>query len=107
MKLFTVRNHFQESYQEYIIGSRETGKHTVYLVLGEIRKGETRPLVPNGHDEILFLISGDATLEAASGKVPLAAEQAVSMDPEERFVLSALSDCRYVVAGAHPPQGHA
>ena len=106
MKLFTVRDHFQESSKEYIIGSKETGKHTVYLVFGEVKKGETRPLVPNGHDEILFLISGDATLEGADGKVPLASEQAVSMEPDEKLALSALTDCRYVVAGAHPPKGH-
>jgi mannose-6-phosphate isomerase-like protein (cupin superfamily) len=102
MKLFTVRDFFQESYKEYIIGSKETGKHTVYLVFGEVKKGEARPMVPNGHDEILFLISGDATLEAADRKVPLAKEQAVAMDPDERFTLSALTDCQYVVAGAHP-----
>ncbi len=106
MKLFSIRDYFQESYKEYIIGSKETGKHTVYLVFGEVKKGETRPLAPNGHDEILYLIAGDATLEAERGPVPLAAEQAVSMDPDERFTLTALTDCRYVVAGAHPPKGH-
>jgi redox-sensitive bicupin YhaK (pirin superfamily) len=105
MKVFTIRDHFEESYKEYIIGSKETGKHTVYLVFGEVKKGETRPIVPNGHDEILFLISGDATLEGPRGKVPLAKEQAVSMDPDERFTLSALTDCGYVVAGAHPASG--
>jgi glyoxylate utilization-related uncharacterized protein len=106
MKVFTVRDFFQESYQEYIIGSRETGKHTVYLVFGELKKGESRPLAPNGHDEILFLIAGDATLEAAERKIALATEQAVSLDPDERFTLTAMTDCRYVVAGAHPAKGH-
>jgi hypothetical protein len=106
MKVFNVRDFFQESYQEYIIGSRETGKHTVYLVLGELKRGESRPLAPNGHDEILFLIAGDATLEGTDRKTALAAEQAVSMDPEERFTLAAMTDCKYVVAGAHPARGH-
>jgi redox-sensitive bicupin YhaK (pirin superfamily) len=106
MKLFTVRDHFQKSYKEYIIGSKETGRHTVYLVFGEVKKGESRPLAPNGHDEILFLISGDATLEGTYDKVPLASEQAVSIEPDEKSVLSALTDCRYVVAGAHPPKEH-
>jgi hypothetical protein len=106
MKLLSIRDFFKTEYQEYIIGSSEIGKHTVYLVFGEVKKGESRPLVPNGHDEILFLISGDGTLEAADGKVPLAAEQALSMDPDERFTLTALTDCRYVIAGAHPAGGH-
>ena len=106
MKLFDIRDFFKKEYQEYIIGSSEIGKHTVYLVFGEVKRGESRPLVPNGHDEILFLISGDATLEAAGAEVPLVSEQALSMDPEERFTLTALTDCRYVIAGAHPAGGH-
>jgi mannose-6-phosphate isomerase-like protein (cupin superfamily) len=101
MKLFDVRDFFQESYQEYIIGSKETGKHTVYLVYGEIKKGESRIMSPNGHDEILFLISGNAALEGGGREISLKAERAVSMDPDERFTLRALTDSRYVVAGAH------
>jgi len=107
MKQFAIRDHFDKDFNEFIIGTRATGKHTVYLVYGEVRAGETRPMAPNGHDEILFLLSGRAVLEGGGMRADLDAEAAVSMEPDERFTLTALSDCAYVVAGAHPePHGH-
>lgn len=105
MKRFAVRDYFDEEYNEFIIGTRATGKHTVYLVFGEVREGERRPVAPNGHDEILFLLSGRAVLEGGGTRAELNKEDAVSMEPDERFTLTALTDCAYVVAGAHPP-GH-
>jgi quercetin dioxygenase-like cupin family protein len=101
MKLFAMRDFFKEDYQEYIIGTKETGKPTVYLVYGEVTKGDSRPVAPNGHDEILLLLQGEGTLTGAGTATALKKGQAVSLDPEERFTLRALSDCTYVIAGAH------
>jgi len=70
-------------------------------------KGESRAMSPNGHDEILFLLAGEAELDKGGQKIFLNAEQAVSVDPDERFTFTAKTDCRYVVAGAHPtPHAH-
>jgi len=104
MKLFNIRDLYKEKYREYIVGSQEIEKHSVYLVYGEASKGEKREMAPNGHDEILFLLSGDALLENGKLRIPLKKEQAVYMEPDEAFTFTALSDCRYIVAGTHTAQ---
>ena len=107
MKLFNIRELYKEKYKEYIVGSEEIKKHSVYLVYGEASSGEKREMRPAGHDEILFLLSGEAKLENKDIKISLEKEQAVYMSPDEAFTFTALSDCRYIVAGTHTlPHGH-
>ncbi len=107
MKLFNIRELYKEKYKEYIVGSEEIKKHSVYLVYGEAAGGEKRQMIPAGHDEILFLLSGEARLENKDIKITLEKEQAVYMSPDEAFTFTALSDCIYVVAGTHTAQhGH-
>lgn len=107
MKLFNIRGFYQEKYKEYIIGSKEIGKHSVYLVYGEVSSNETRRMAPDGHDEILFLLSGEASLENKDTKAVLKKMQAVYMGPDEVFTFTALMDCCYVIAGTHPtPHEH-
>lgn len=101
MKLFNIRDLYREKYREYIVGSEEIGKHSVYLVYGEVSRGEKREMVPNGHDEILFLLSGDAQLSNRDEEISLEKEQAVYMSPDESFTFTAKSDCKYIVAGTH------
>jgi glyoxylate utilization-related uncharacterized protein len=101
MKLFNIRDIYRDKYREYIVGSEEIQKHSVYLVYGEAPRGEKREMAPNGHDEILFLLSGNANLENEDTKITLKKEQAVYMNPDEAFTFTALSDCVYVVAGTH------
>ena len=107
MKLFNIREHYKEKYREYIVGSQELGKHSVYLVYGEVASGEKREMTPCGHDEILFLLSGEAELENNDTKISLKKEQALYMSPDEAFTFTAQSDCKYIVAGTHTtPHGH-
>ena len=107
MKLFNIRELYREKYKEYIVGSEEIKKHSVYLVYGEASSGEKREMIPAGHDEILFLLSGEAKLENKDIKISLEKEQAVYMSPDEAFTFTALSDCKYIVAGTHTaPHGH-
>ncbi len=107
MKLFNIRDLYREKYREYIVGSEEIGKHSVYLVYGEASRGEKREMAPNGHDEILFLLAGDAQLSSRDTEISLEKEQAVYMSPDESFTFTAKSDCKYIVAGTHTtPHGH-
>ncbi len=107
MKLFNIRDLYREKYREYIVGSEEIGKHSVYLVYGEAARGEKREMTPNGHDEILFLLAGDAELSNRDAEISLEKEQAVYMSPDESFTFTAKSDCKYIVAGTHTtPHGH-
>jgi hypothetical protein len=101
MKIFNLRDHYQDRYREFIVGSKETGRHTVYLVYGEVPGGETRALAPGGHDEILLLLSGEAVLEDSGPAVPLSGEQVVALESHEVVTFRASTDCRYVVAGTH------
>ncbi len=101
MKKFNIRELYNEKYREYIVGSAATGKHGVYLVYGEAPANEKRDMTPSGHDEILYLIEGEAVLENGGTRITIRKEEAVSFDPEESFTFTALQDCRYVVAGTH------
>lgn len=107
MKLFNIRDQYKDKYKEYIIGSEDIHKHSVYFVYGEVSSGEKREMAPNGHDEILFLLSGDANLENKDNKILLKREQAVYMNPDEAFTFTAMSACKYIVAGTHTtPHAH-
>jgi mannose-6-phosphate isomerase-like protein (cupin superfamily) len=101
VKLFNIRELYREKYKEYIIGSEEIQKHSVYLVYGEVSPGEKREMAPNGHDEILFLLSGDAKFENKDVNLTLKREQAVYMRPDEAFTFTATSACKYIIAGTH------
>lgn len=106
MQLFNLREHYSEKHQEYILGSAATGRHSVYLVYGELAKQASKAMAPDGHDEILLLLSGAAILENGGQRVPLQAEQAVVINPEETLTFIALEDCRYLVAGTHTSAHH-
>jgi mannose-6-phosphate isomerase-like protein (cupin superfamily) len=107
VKLFNIRDLYREKYKEYVVGSQEIQKHSVYLVYGEVSSGEKREMAPNGHDEILLLLAGDAKLENKEIKTILKKEQAVYMSPDEAFTFIAMSDCKYIVAGTHTtPHDH-
>ena len=107
MKRFRVREHYKERYREYVVGSAETGRHGVYLVLGEVSANEEREMAPGGHDEILFLIEGEAVLERGETRMEIERDDAVSLDPDGSYIFTARSDCRYVVAGTHiTPHSH-
>ena len=101
MKKFKVRDLYNEKYREYIVGSAATGKHGVYLVYGETLANEERQMAPDGHDEILFLLEGEAVLIQGGDKIELDREDAVSLDPDGVFIFVAKTPCRYVVAGTH------
>jgi len=101
VKKFNMREMFNPKYQEYIVGSSATGRHGVYLVFGEVPANQEREMVPGGHDEILFLMEGEALLVNGGKKMPIAKEEAVSFDPDESYTFVAQRDCRYVVAGTH------
>jgi mannose-6-phosphate isomerase-like protein (cupin superfamily) len=101
MQLFNLREHYSEKYQEYILGSAATGRHSVYLVYGELASSSSRAMAPDGHDEILLLLSGAALLENGAQRLTLQPEQAVAINPDEVFTFTALEDCRYLVAGTH------
>jgi len=101
MKILDIRDCYNDKYREYIVGSAATGRHGVYLVYGEAAKDEKREMSPVGHDEILFLLEGRAVLENLTDIISLGKEQAVPLDPDGSFTFTALTDCRYLVAGTH------
>jgi len=101
VKKFKVREMFNAKYNEYIVGSSATGRHGVYLVYGEASANEEREMSPGGHDEILFLLEGEALLIIGGERIAVAKEDAVSFDPDGSYTFVAKKDCRYVIAGTH------
>jgi hypothetical protein len=101
MKVFDIRNLYHEKYKEYIVGSAQTGKHSVYLVYGEAPRDEERVMAPDGHDEVPFMLDGRAELRGTDGTMTIGKEQTVCLDPDDSLTFKALTDCRYIVAGAH------
>lgn len=101
MKVFNIRNLYREQYKEYILGSTELGKHSVYLVYGEASCNEERTMAPEGHDEILFILEGKVELKSSTDNIMIGKEQGVYLNPSESFTLTALTDCCYIIAGAH------
>ncbi len=101
MKKFEVRELYNEKYREYIVGSSATGRHGVYLVYGEAAANEEREMAPDGHDEILYLLEGEALLKSGGEQLEIAGEDAVSLDPDGKYTFVARGECRYVVAGTH------
>ena len=101
MKVFDIRDLYREKYKEYVLGSAELGKHTVYLAYGEASRNEVRTMAPDGHDEILFIVEGQVELKSSTNTIMMSKEQAVYLTPSEFFTLTALTDCRYIIAGAH------
>jgi|MudIll2142460700_1097286.scaffolds.fasta_scaffold69213_3 glyoxylate utilization-related uncharacterized protein len=101
MKVFDIRDLYREKYKEYVLGSAELGKHTVYLAYGEASRNEVRTMAPDGHDEILFIVEGQVELKSSTNTIMMRKEQAVYLTPSESFTLTALTDCRYIIAGAH------
>lgn len=101
MKKFRVKDHYNAKYREYIVGSAETGRHGVYLVYGEVSSNGEREMAPGGHDEILFLLEGEAILKNSGTQMAITGGDAVALDPDGSFTLVAGNDCRYVVAGTH------
>ncbi len=104
MKIFNIKDCFQNDWEEYIIGSREIGKHSVYFVYGEVPRNERRKMgAPKGHDEIIYLLSGEVLIEKDGVETKFSKEQAVYM-ANDTFTFIALKDCNYIVAGAHTMQ---
>jgi glyoxylate utilization-related uncharacterized protein len=101
MKVFDIRDLYREKYKEYILGSAELGKHIVYLAYGEASRNEERTMSPEGHDEILFILEGQVELKSSTDNLMIGKEQAVYLNPSESFTFTALTDCRYIIAGAH------
>ena len=101
MKKFSIRNHYKEKYREYVVGSAETGRHGVYLVYGEAKAGEEREMTPDGHDEILYLLEGEAILSNGETGINIGREEVVALDPDQSYTFVARGVCRYVVAGTH------
>ena len=107
MRVFNIREHYDPDFGEHIIGSREIGRHSIYLVFGDALAGETRQLASPGHEEILLLLSGEARLGSGSEETTLGPDAAVYLEAGASVTLLALTDCRYVVAGGHPaPHDH-
>ena len=108
MKLFDVAGKVQGS-GEYILGARETGSHTCYLVYGALRPGEKgREFRPgHGHEELVLALSGDLRL-TGNYNGTLRQGQALHLAGDEVVFAenTGNSQALYVIAGGHAGHHH-
>ena len=109
MKPLRVRDCFDQKFNEFIVGPRQTESRGAYLVYGEVEAGEKRKVAPGkGHEEILLVISGEGVLEGAGAGVRLSEGVALYMgeDYEGTITCGRDGDLCYVASGGHLPGGH-
>ena len=107
MKIVCIRDHFDARFKEYIVGPKQTSSKGIYLVLGEMKKGEVRRLGPGeGHEEILTVQSGRIVIRAEEEERELGEGDAIYVGPEFQGEIEAREDASYLSAGGHVPGGH-
>ena len=107
MKVVRIRDHYDTSFKEFIVGPKQTASKGIYLVLGEMKEGEVRQLGPGeGHEELLTVQSGWLLIRAGEEERKLAAGEAVYLGPEFEGEIEAGEDASYFSAGGHVPGGH-
>lgn len=95
-----------EKAREYVLGSKALGTHACYLIYGTMQPAEEgRQLKPGaGHEEIVLVVSGAATLNGAGGSLTLGAGEAIHLRGEEAMQMDNASVSEalvYVAAGGH------
>lgn len=107
MKIVRIRDHFDTTFKEYVVGPKQTSSRGIYLVLGEMKEGEVRRLGPGeGHEEILTVQSGRVLVRAGEDEREVEEGEAVYIGPEFEGEIEARGDAKYFCAGGHVPGGH-
>jgi hypothetical protein len=105
MRIYNVSEIAKEKDGECILGSAELHTHACYFVYGTLGPGEKgRKIRPGrGHEEIVCLVSGDASIRGAADSMSLAAGQAFHLRGDESFLMDNDGDREavYVIAGGH------
>jgi uncharacterized cupin superfamily protein len=95
---------------ETVLGSQELGTQACYLVYGIVEPGQKgRVLNPGpGHEEIICLVAGVATLVGPEGPQDLKLGEAFYLKGEVTYTLEnhQKMPAVYVAAGGHSAEGH-
>jgi len=95
---------------ETVLGSAELETHACYLIYGILEPGQKdRVLNPGpGHEEIVCLVAGLATLVGPEGSQNLRVGEAVYLKGDVKYTLEnqQKAPAVYVVAGGHSAAGH-
>ena len=107
MKIVRIKDHFDTTFKEYVVGPKQTASRGIYLVLGEMKEGEVRRLGPGeGHEEILAVQSGQVLVRAGGDERELGEGEAVYLGPDFEGEIEARDAVSYFSAGGHVPGGH-
>jgi hypothetical protein len=94
---------------ETVLGSAELETQACYLIYGIVESGQKRALNPGlGHEEILCLVAGVATLVGPEGSQNLKVGEAVYLKGDVAYTLenNQKMPVVYVAAGGHSEAGH-
>ena len=108
MKTFDVSGKVNGS-GEFILGARDTGSHTCYLIYGVIKPGEKgRELKPgSGHEEFVLATIGNLQCSGQFSGT-LKQGQAMHLKGEETVLVEnrGKENAVYVICGGHSEGGH-
>ena len=93
---------------ETVLGSEELGTHACYLIYGILEPGQNRVLNPGpGHEEIVCLVAGGATLAGPEGQQNLKLGEAFYLKGDVSYTLEnhQKMPAVYVAAGGHTIEG--
>jgi uncharacterized cupin superfamily protein len=95
---------------ETVLGSQELKTQDCYLIYGIVEPGQKgRVLNPGtGHEEIICLVAGVATLVGPDGPQDLKLGEAFYLKGDVAYTLEnhQKMPAVYVAAGGHSPEGH-
>ena len=95
---------------ETVLGSEELGTATTYLIYGVLEPGQKgKVLNPGtGHEEIVCLVAGVATLVGPDGPQSLKLGEAFYLEGDVSYTLEnhQKMPAVYLVAGGHSKEGH-
>ena len=95
---------------ETVLGSKELGTEACYLIYGILEPGQKgRVLNPGpGHEEIIVLVAGVATLVGPDGPQNLKLGEAFYLKGDVSYTLEnhQKMPAVYIAAGGHSAEGH-
>ncbi len=95
---------------ETVLGADDLETHACYLIYGVVERGAAPRLINpgGGHEEIVCLVAGQATLRGPEGVQEMIPGKAFHLSGETAYYLenTGSAPAIYVAAGGHTP-GHA
>lgn len=111
VKIYDLLNRAKAEAGETVLGRDELGTNNTYLIYGILEPGQKGRIINpgEGHEEIVCLVAGVATLHTPEGPQVLKLGEAFYLKGDVTYTLENQQrmPAVYVIAGGHTAEGHA